>query len=128
MFIGREKELANLNELYAKEAFQLFVLYGRRRMGKTTFIREFCKDKRSLIITALEANDYMNLERFSKEIYDFFGYPSGLGSFKNWNALFDFLAQRAEEERFILAFDEFPYAAKERPEIKSILQNCIVIA
>ena len=35
-FIGREKELTDLNELYAQDKFQLFVLYGRRCVGKTT--------------------------------------------------------------------------------------------
>lgn len=45
MFIGREKELAELNELYEQDRFQLYVLYGRRRVEKTTFLNEFCKDK-----------------------------------------------------------------------------------
>ena len=43
VFIGREKELADLEELYLQERFQLFVLYGRRRVGKTTLLNEFCK-------------------------------------------------------------------------------------
>ena len=38
VFIGREKELADLEELYLQERFQLFVLYGRRRVGKTTLL------------------------------------------------------------------------------------------
>ena len=45
VFIGREKELADLEELYLQERFQLFVLYGRRRVGKTTLLNEFCKNK-----------------------------------------------------------------------------------
>ena len=36
LFIGREKELSGLNELYTQDKFQLFVLYGRRCVGKTT--------------------------------------------------------------------------------------------
>ena len=40
IFIGREKELADLEELYIQEKFQLFVLYGRRRVGKTTFLEK----------------------------------------------------------------------------------------
>ena len=43
LFIGRENELTELNEMYEQECFHLFVLYGRRRVGKTTLLNEFCK-------------------------------------------------------------------------------------
>ena len=43
MFIGREKELSGLSELYDKGNFQLAVIYGRRRVGKTALINEFIK-------------------------------------------------------------------------------------
>ena len=39
MFIGRERELSEFDALYRQDRFQLFVLYGRRRVGKTTFLR-----------------------------------------------------------------------------------------
>ena len=45
MFIGREKELAFLESKYSAENGQLIVLYGRRRVGKTETLRQFCKDK-----------------------------------------------------------------------------------
>lgn len=38
IFIGREKELTELNDLYIQDKFQLFVLYGRRRVGKTALL------------------------------------------------------------------------------------------
>ena len=47
VFIGREKELADLEGLYLQDRFQLFVLYGRRRVGKTTLLNEFCKNNAS---------------------------------------------------------------------------------
>ena len=42
MFVGREKELRDLQRLYEEDSFQMFVLYGRRRVGKTTLLNEFC--------------------------------------------------------------------------------------
>ena len=45
MFIGRERELSKLNKMYQSEMFEFAVLYGRRRVGKTTLIREFMRDK-----------------------------------------------------------------------------------
>ena len=52
MFIGRKKELQKLEELYLQDRFQLFVLYGRRRVGKTTFLKEFCKGKNNIFFSA----------------------------------------------------------------------------
>ena len=57
MFIGREKELAELENLYQQNRFQLFVLYGRRRVGKTTLLLEFCKDKETVFYSAEQSNE-----------------------------------------------------------------------
>ena len=64
MFIGRQKELSDLNELYAQESFQLFVLYGRRRVGKTTLLNEFCKGKDTIFSSAEQSKNKLNLEKF----------------------------------------------------------------
>ena len=46
MFIGRERELASLKEFYDKDGIGMTVIYGRRRIGKSTLITEFVKDKK----------------------------------------------------------------------------------
>ena len=43
MFIGRERELASLKEFYDKDGIGMTVIYGRRRIGKSTLIAEFVK-------------------------------------------------------------------------------------
>ena len=48
MFIGREKELSYLNEFYEKDGIGMTVIYGRRRIGKSTLIAEFIKDKKTI--------------------------------------------------------------------------------
>ena len=48
MFINREQELDNLEQRYLTQGPELFVLYGRRRIGKTELLLQFCKDKRSI--------------------------------------------------------------------------------
>ena len=48
MFIGRERELAALNNLYASDKFEFVVIYGRRRVGKTALISQFIDDKCNL--------------------------------------------------------------------------------
>ena len=48
MFVGREQELASLEEFYAKDGISMTVIYGRRRIGKSTLITEFVKDKKTV--------------------------------------------------------------------------------
>ena len=43
-FVGRKRELAALEKLYATDAFQMPVVYGRRRVGKTSLIARFVED------------------------------------------------------------------------------------
>ena len=61
MFIGREKELALLEKLKNSSKFEFLVLFGRRRIGKTTLLTEFAKDKNVLFYSAQEQNDAFNL-------------------------------------------------------------------
>ena len=44
-FYCRDDELRKLNKRYAGDKFECIVIYGRRRVGKTALINEFCKDK-----------------------------------------------------------------------------------
>ena len=48
MFIGRTRELAALDRLYQSDRFEFAVIYGRRRVGKTTLINQFINDKKAL--------------------------------------------------------------------------------
>ena len=45
MFIGREAELQFLENRYHAKGGQLVVLYGRRRVGKTETLKQFCHRK-----------------------------------------------------------------------------------
>lgn len=57
MFVGRKQELDTLNSLYRKDSFEFVVMYGRRRVGKTTLINEFIKDKKAIFYSGLETNE-----------------------------------------------------------------------
>ena len=124
MFVGREAELRTLERLYARPGFQFPAIYGRRRVGKTSLIREFAKDKRTLFFTAQEQSDSDNLADFSREVARFFGLPSDM-RFGSWRAAIDYICEQAERERFVLVFDEFPYVAKRFAALPSLLQIAI---
>lgn len=125
MFIGREFELANLNKLYKKNEFQFVVMYGRRRVGKTTLISEFCKDKPTIFFVAEEYNDKMALQSFSDKILEYFDMKSFITTFETWEKAFMFLAKQAKDKQFIVVVDEFPYIVNANKTIPSMLQNII---
>ncbi|MBQ2746841.1 MAG: ATP-binding protein, partial [Firmicutes bacterium] len=76
MFIGRERELTELNRLYNTDIFQFTVIYGRRRVGKTAIIREFIKGKNSIMFTGVETNAKQNLENFSTCVMSYRSMPA----------------------------------------------------
>ena len=73
MFIGRERELASLNRMYASDRFEFAVIYGRRRVGKTALISRFISDKKAVYFMGVESNAKQNLENLSRSIMEFRG-------------------------------------------------------
>jgi len=125
MFVGRENELSELEALFAKDGFQMMVVYGRRRVGKTTLLAQFAAGKPHIFFTAQESNDSANLKSFSRALYAHAGLPTGTGGFDSWADAFTFLADQARANRLVLVFDEFPYAAQANKSLPSILQRAI---
>ena len=126
MFIGRERELSKLTKAYNSDKFQMAVIYGRRRVGKTKLITEFVKDKEAIYFSALEVGEKMNLANLSRSIM---AYETGrsigdftYGSFEQClEALFDI----ASEKRLVFVIDEYPYLAASFKGISSLLQQYI---
>ena len=123
MFYGREKELKKLNSMYDSNKFEFAVFYGRRRVGKTTLIREFCKDKHAIYFVAREASGEVNLQNFSNDV---FGVTdrNKMGNiyFHDWEKAFEYIGNISKEERMILVIDEYPYLAENLTSISSIIQ------
>ena len=108
MFLGREKELESLNRMYDKKNFQMAVVYGRRRIGKTALLNEFIKDKNALYFPAEEVNDSLNLKKFSRLL----GEKLGIKNFptvSDWNSLFSMIKEQLSNERLVIVIDEYPY-------------------
>ena len=125
MFVGRKKELLRLQQLYDNEKFQCTVIYGRRRVGKTTLIREFIKDKKTIYFAGLETTEQNNLENFSKSIFELSMEGNAVPTFQSFSDAFSYLGGVAQKERIILVIDEFPYLANAVKGISSILQKYI---
>ncbi|HEY5560977.1 MAG TPA: ATP-binding protein [Clostridiaceae bacterium] len=128
MFVARNNELNKLEKLYKRLEFQCVIIYGRRRVGKTALIREFCKNKKTIFFIAREANDKLNLENFSMQTMSTLSNTDSLEiSFKSWDDAFNFIGKKAKDEKIILVIDEYPYLASANRSISSILQAHIDI-
>ena len=123
-FIGREQELADLNELYSQDKFQLFVLYGRKRVGKTTLLNEFCKDKDTIFYSAEQSNNKLNLEKFSSRVFNYYD-ENNLEPFSSWTNALSYIDERQKSEKLVLVIDEFPYLVKKNKALLSELQHLI---
>ena len=124
MFIGRRRELNELQRLYERDSFQLFILYGRRRVGKTSMLKEFCKDKDSLFFSSELSNSKANLEKFSQMVFHHYG-DRREESFASWGNALLYINDRQQASRLVLVIDEFPYLAEGNPSILSELQHII---
>ena len=127
MFVGRESELKALRRLFSHDRFQMAVVYGRRRVGKTALLDEFAKGKPALFFTAQQKSDALNLRAFSQEAYAHFGMPASTGPFESWRAALSFVANESKRRgaRMLFVFDEFPYAAEAAPSLPSVVQIAI---
>jgi AAA+ ATPase superfamily predicted ATPase len=106
----------------ANSKAELFVLYGRRRVGKTELLREFCREKAHIFFVATLSSDSDQLAAFSQQIWlydheevsDSFTFPS-------WEAAFKALADL--QGRPIVVIDEITYLITGNKAIPSILQK-----
>ena len=121
-FVDRIDETARLQEVLNRETSTFTVLYGRRRLGKSTLIKRVLSDN-DVYFLADRSEEHHQRAMLSKVIaqsfidFDKFTYP-------DWEALFLGLNYRAEK-RFTLCLDEFPYLVKQAPELPSVLQKLI---
>lgn len=124
MFIGRKEELTKLESLYASGKFECAVIYGRRRVGKTTLINEFVRDKRTIYFTGLETSQEENLANLSKSIMEL-GQVSAKAAFQSFEDALEAVYEYSKKERIVLVIDEFPYLANSYKAISSLLQVMI---
>jgi hypothetical protein len=118
MFYGRDRELKKLNEMFDSGKFEFAVIYGRRRVGKTTLIREFIKDKKALFFAASETTDSDNLAALSKCI----GGRNNAPIFQDYESMLSEVFDMGEKERLVFVIDEYPYLAESYRGISSLLQ------
>lgn len=123
-FVDREEELETLQHEYERDGSALVILYGRRRVGKTTLISEFIKDKNALFFLASEESEAQNRNAFREKAADFIGSDLLRGAeVKSWDVLFKAIMDADFPRKPVLVLDEFQYLGKANPAFPSIFQR-----
>lgn len=128
-FVARDVELNELQEMYDSNEFEMAVIYGRRRVGKTSLIEHFIKDKPAIYVQGVEATKELNLQYLTDAILDFED-PDRLDhsfSFSDYRDAFNRVEDIANrrDEKLVFVMDEFPYFAESAREVSSLLQYAI---
>lgn len=125
MFIGRKEELEVLESLYQKAGFSMAVIYGRRRVGKSTLISKFISDRKAVYYVATKTNQRHNLNGFAREVINTLQPELGNIEFSALEDVLSFISSKAEDEKLILVIDELPYWAEQDHGMLSIFQKFI---
>ncbi|HEY8486398.1 MAG TPA: ATP-binding protein [Limnochordales bacterium] len=122
--MDREQELAVLEEQYRQPGASLFVLYGRRRVGKTELLRRFAASRRHVFFVADQAPRAALLADLSRRVWalEHPGVAEGF-SFATWEAVFRFLGELAGRQPLLAVLDEVPYLVESDRAALSVLQR-----
>jgi AAA+ ATPase superfamily predicted ATPase len=125
MFWDRQQELRTLEREHSRAGGSLVIIYGRRRVGKTTLIKEFIRDKPAMYFLADERLESVQRRRFQAVLSDFVDDPLLTRmTVDTWDTLFDLLIQRIDwSQKPVLVIDEFQYLAKTTPGFPSFIQG-----
>ena len=113
-----------LQSEYERNGSALVILYGRRRVGKTTLISEFIKDKNALFFLASEESEAQNRLAFKDKAAEF--VDSDLlraAEVKNWDVIFKAIMDTPFDKKPVIVIDEFQYIGKSNPAFPSIFQR-----
>ena len=124
MFVNRTAELELLEKRFASGKAEFFVLYGRRRVGKTELLAHFCEGKRAIFFVSDLGSEVSLRTALSRAVNAvLFGTGQLEAVYSSWEALFQAVGQAAQNERLVLVLDEFPYIVSAYPPVASILQR-----
>jgi len=118
-FVDRKDELDGLDRMYSENDSALFILYGRRRIGKTELAEKFMKDKEGFYFLSRQQDLELEAERFKNE------FGREFDSFIESEQLENVIDEAVDklEGKPVMVIDEFPYWIQEDKSIVSIMQG-----
>ncbi len=131
-FLDRELELAELAQLWSAPGPQMYVLYGRRRVGKTALLRRFLADRRAVLFQAAEVTPVDNLRALMARAADDLGRPSLAGAApRDIEAALRLVCDAARTAAgpptppYGVVLDELPNLSAADPSVPSLVQRFV---
>ncbi len=125
VFIGRKKELKELNLLLNKKSASLVVIRGRRRIGKSQLAKEFGKAHRFLSFSGIVPNETTTAQTqrdaFAQQLASNLNTPQIIAN--DWATVFGALAREARHGRVIILLDEISWMGSKDPAFLGKLKN-----
>lgn len=127
MFIGRKKELQFLENLCASKKFEMLIMHGRRRVGKSFLLAHFASNHNqdTVFFTADKGSEKDNVQRFCMELKRVLNAGDFLDSLETWQSVYSFIESTEITKRITIIIDEFTYLYNSNPAYDSGLQNAI---
>ena len=128
-FIGRTQELITLNNYHKRQKAELLIVYGRRRIGKTSLLTHWLKQEsipNAIYWVAQPTSATEQLRQFSHALYRFENPNSAVlstFSYQSWEQALEQVARLAKTQRLTLIIDEFTYLLARTPELAGSFQN-----
>ena len=112
-FINRQRELDLLSSRANSGRAELLVVYGRRRIGKTSLLLQWLAshppDERCYWVAHKTSAERL-LSSFSEAAAPLLTNGGGTGlTFEDWESAFTQLFDLGKKHRLLLVLDEFPY-------------------
>lgn len=123
-FIDRQEEIQTLKREYHRDGSSFVVIYGRRRVGKTTLISQFISDKNALFFLATEESEEQNRRMFKDRVAEFLDNTLLKNAdINNWDDIFKMLVDKTYESKLVIVIDEFQYIGRSNSAFPSIFQR-----
>ncbi|MBI2863407.1 MAG: ATP-binding protein [Chloroflexi bacterium] len=123
-FFNRERELDQLEAVWAAHGAQLATLWGRRRVGKSTLLTRFASGKRSIYLYGTRMAERDILAGLANQVAETFDdHYLRSAPFPTWESALNYLAAKAEAGRLLLIFDEFPYLCEVTAGLDTLVQR-----
>ena len=122
-FLDRTIEKAFLQKLMNSDKLEVFILYGRRRVGKTALLNEITKNRSGVYFTGRQVTAEELLRSFSASISRILGVEGAV--FSTWEGALEKVFELGKHHAHFLVMDEFQYMVEVVSSLPSILQHLI---
>ncbi|WP_158855573.1 ATP-binding protein [Halorhabdus sp. CUG00001] len=122
-FYDRAEELEAVRSAFESPGHDYYVVYGRRRVGKTALLKEFCADRPHIYYLAAEEAQQRQREKFVERIAERF--DERVPRTETWPEALEYLGEKIHEESIVVVIDEFPYLVAENDSLPSYVQGFV---